>query len=106
MADQHPVICMQKSEIWSCGVILFQLIYGKLPLRRKEILNATEVSIPLTHRIDIRDDQVSNDCKDLVRKMLDINPATRISLQEILGHPWYLVALPSGCQGWIGDVDW
>lgn len=33
-------------------------------------------------------DSISSDAKDLVRKMLDISPETRISTYDILAHPW------------------
>jgi serine/threonine protein kinase len=33
-------------------------------------------------------DSISPDAKDLVRKMLDINPDTRINTYDILTHPW------------------
>jgi tRNA A-37 threonylcarbamoyl transferase component Bud32/pSer/pThr/pTyr-binding forkhead associated (FHA) protein len=32
--------------------------------------------------------KISNECKDLISRMLDPNPNTRIKMPEILAHPW------------------
>jgi len=32
--------------------------------------------------------KISDEAKDLVQKMLVVNPSDRISLPEILSHPW------------------
>lgn len=39
---------------------------------------------------------LSEDCKDLLSRLLVADPAQRITLLEILRHPWYLEALPPG----------
>lgn len=31
---------------------------------------------------------VSDDCKDLIEKMLTVNPSKRASIDEIKDHPW------------------
>lgn len=82
------------------------MIYGKFPVEPKDILNVTHVTIPQSRQIGGTNVEVSKECRDLLGKMLNINPATRISLLELLSDSWYLQALPSGCQGWVGDVDW
>ena len=32
--------------------------------------------------------------KDLIRRMLVVQPHNRISVQDIIGHPWFQVPLP------------
>lgn len=39
---------------------------------------------------------LSSECKDLLSRLLVANPANRITLPEILQHPWYLQDLPPG----------
>lgn len=39
---------------------------------------------------------VSAECKDLVRGMLQNNPANRMTLQQIIDHPWFQTNLPEG----------
>ena len=33
-------------------------------------------------------DDISNEAKDLIKKMLEINPGNRLSAEEVLKHPW------------------
>ena len=39
---------------------------------------------------------VSNECKDLLSKVLVGNPKNRYTIQQIQEHPWYLKDLPPG----------
>ena len=41
--------------------------------------------------------QLSGECKDLLRKCLDIDPDTRISLASLINHPW--LCNPKDCTG-------
>jgi serine/threonine protein kinase len=40
--------------------------------------------------------QVSDECKDLLRKVLMADPAQRLTIQGIMQHPWFLQDLPVG----------
>lgn len=37
---------------------------------------------------------------DLLRRLLDPNPATRLSVQQALHHPWVTIDMPPGLQVW------
>ncbi len=45
--------------------------------------------------------QLSEECKDLVSRLLVADPARRITLPDILRHPWYLRDLPAG----VGEMN-
>ena len=67
-----------KVDIWSCGVILFALLCGYLPFEDqntsqlyKKILGG-EYSIPSF---------ISADAKDLMQKILNTDPETRINFE-------------------------
>jgi Ca2+-binding EF-hand superfamily protein len=79
-----------KSDVWSAGVTLYALLSGTAPFdqdnrlrQRQQILSGSY--IPLNTPAWAH---VSNEAKDLIAKMLTVNPSDRISLEDILSHPW------------------
>lgn len=83
----------QQSDMWSVGCIVFLLLSGTLPflgrsqkeLFRKIVAGKYEFS-------DSAWTDVSEDAKDLVRKMLVLNPDERISAKSAVRHPWLMIA--------------
>lgn len=39
-------------------------------------------------------DEISEEAKDLIRRMMNINPSDRITVDEALQHPWFQVYFP------------
>ncbi len=79
-----------RCDLFSLGVLMYYLIKGELPFHNDthEILikNILEGNYPMEG-----DDfflNVSPEAKDLISRLLDTNPVTRISIKEIQSHPW------------------
>ncbi|XP_073311893.1 CBL-interacting protein kinase 23-like isoform X1 [Primulina huaijiensis] len=75
-----------KADIWSCGVVLFVLMAGYLPFEEsnlmvlyKKIFAAQFICPPW----------FSTSSKNLIKRILDPNPLTRITIAEVLENGWF-----------------
>ncbi|KAL9999194.1 putative protein kinase CAMK-CAMKL-CHK1 family [Helianthus debilis subsp. tardiflorus] len=74
------------ADIWSCGVILFVLTAGYLPFNDPNLM--------MLYKKIYRGDYhfakwMSADLRRLLSRLLDTNPATRITIEGITSHPWF-----------------
>ena len=76
----------QMIDIWSCGVILYAMVCGSLPFMESETPKLYKKIVTGTYR-PIKG--FSQEVKDLIEKILVVNPNKRITLQEIKQHPWW-----------------
>ena len=80
----------EKCDIWSCGVIMYILLSGRPPFggdSDKEIMDKVAKG-----EYDLESspfDTLSSSGKDLINKLLIMDPKKRISAQEALSHPWF-----------------
>ncbi|CAK7342542.1 unnamed protein product [Dovyalis caffra] len=76
-------------DVWSAGVILYILLCGIPPFWAETEQGVAQAIIRSV--IDFKRDpwpKVSDNAKDLVRKMLDPDPKRRLTAQQVLDHPW------------------
>jgi serine/threonine-protein kinase SRK2 len=91
----------KKADIWSCGVMMFVMLFGQYPFEPSErnISHGLRVRTIL-ERINTMQwvmpagVVVSEDAHDLLRKMLIPDADRRISIEEIQVHPWFTTHLP------------
>ncbi|XP_059646304.1 calcium-dependent protein kinase 32-like [Cornus florida] len=76
-------------DVWSAGVILYILLCGVPPFWAETEQGVAQAIIRSV--VDFKRDpwpKVSENAKDLVKKMLNPDPKQRLTAQEVLGHPW------------------
>lgn len=76
-------------DVWSAGCVLFVMLAGELPFSgaNSEAIR-TEVTRGEIAMTSPAWSDVSSEAKDLIRKMIEVNPDYRIRASEALDHPW------------------
>ncbi|GMH37864.1 hypothetical protein BSKO_05748 [Bryopsis sp. KO-2023] len=98
----------KKFDIWTCGIVLFTMLMGRNPFynirdpapsRRKQMygrmINFKKRSKTMkTQTLSTSKEAISERCTDFLDRILDLNPATRISVEGIMKHSWFSENLP------------
>ncbi|XP_048834343.1 serine/threonine-protein kinase SIK2-like [Brienomyrus brachyistius] len=74
-------------DIWSLGVVLYVLVCGSLPFDGASLPALRQRVMEGRFRIPFF---MSEDCENLIRKMLVLDPAKRITISQIKQHRWML----------------
>eukprot|EP01035_Chromulina_nebulosa_P021991 gene21991-28466_t len=79
-------------DVWSCGVILYALLCGTLPFDDESIPNLFKKIKSGMYSLP---SHLSQSSRDLILRMLVVDPMKRITIPEIRQHPWFLHKLPA-----------
>ena len=77
----HP----QGVDIWSCGIVLFAMVCGYLPF---EDNNTASLYRKILKGELVFPDFLSEQVKDLLKGILNVDPNRRLTIEGIRGHPW------------------
>ena len=75
----------KECDIWSLGVCIYQLLSGQMPFDGKtqdevfEAISAGKFKMPK---------HFSDDLKDIIKKMLNVDVKKRITARDAMDHPW------------------
>ncbi|KAI9791079.1 MAG: spindle assembly checkpoint kinase [Peltula sp. TS41687] len=80
----HENFYSEKVDLWSLGVLTYEFLVGEAPFEDEPVMTQRriargEMTVPKT---------VSAEAKDLIKKLLVLDPTKRIPLSEVEEHPW------------------
>ncbi|XP_056175612.1 CBL-interacting serine/threonine-protein kinase 23 isoform X1 [Syzygium oleosum] len=75
-----------KADLWSCGVILFVLMAGFLPFEESNLMALYKKIFKADFTCP---SWFSSSAKKLIKRILDPNPLTRITIAEVIENDWF-----------------
>jgi [calcium/calmodulin-dependent protein kinase] kinase len=82
---KHGDISARAADIWSMGVTLYCLRYGRVPFDKTNIFEMYDAIKDEEPKLVGESD---SDFRDLMHRILEKNPEKRIKMPELREHPW------------------
>jgi serine/threonine protein kinase/Ca2+-binding EF-hand superfamily protein len=77
----------EKVDIWGAGIILYCFLTSRLPFNQSDIKQMFDDIRACNYSYE-DSDNISEEARDLISKMLCAKAKNRITLEQILEHPW------------------
>ncbi|KAK0748577.1 kinase-like domain-containing protein [Apiosordaria backusii] len=76
----------EKVDLWSLGVLTYEFLVGEAPFEDTPIMTQKRIA-----RADMTiPEWVSKEARDLIKKLLVLDPEKRLPLEEVQNHPWII----------------
>jgi len=80
--------CGKSSDVWSLGICLFKLLNGFFPFYPHETMGTEELANKILNSQVYINSTLTSLANDLLKRMLEKNPEKRLSIHQIMDHPW------------------
>jgi len=91
------------ADYWSLGILLYAMLCAAVPYKAAnlkellEVIRTSEIQFPI---------KISDDAEHLIRSLLQIVPKDRLTIPQILAHPWMQVkedeSMEGNCEALLG----
>jgi serine/threonine protein kinase len=85
----HSLYLGREAAIWSLGILLYNMLNGKLPYRSEKDICTVHLLGPLPYYASL-----SSEAKALIEKCLSFDPFNRPQLDDVLNDPWLTKTTP------------
>ena len=93
-----------KADLWSVGAILFELLTGRPPFSGENPMQLLANIERSSERLSFKGVQVSDECQDFLRSLLQRNPEFRLTSSEFAKHAYVRLPERQGAQGPEGST--
>ncbi|KAF2243001.1 serine/threonine-protein kinase-like protein [Trematosphaeria pertusa] len=82
----------EKVDLWSLGVLTYEFLVGEAPFEDTQVMTQRKIArgeytVP---------NFVSSEAKDLIKRLLVLDPEKRIALEDVERHPWIVKHCKTG----------
>eukprot|EP00804_Cyclotella_cryptica_P007570 CCRYP_010650-RA/>CCRYP_010650-RA protein AED:0.52 eAED:0.46 QI:0/0/0/1/1/1/2/0/657 len=81
-------------DLWAVGIVLFEFLVGKKPFAMPDAVDKNFYTIAIEGDLEgllrIKGISIDEEALDLLQKMLRFDPSKRLTLAEVVSHPWVM----------------
>lgn len=72
-------------DVWALGILLYEMLHGNAPFKGESVKEVKQRMMRGSYNLG---SEISDEGKDLLTGILKFNPDDRLTLDEIVSHPW------------------